>query len=155
MPNTPAWIVCETSGRWTAALRVTLARQGAALGRSRILEVRSLAELVVAADETPSALVLIEVRSDNFGATLSWLFQRWQRTSRAVALLEAELSPAQASEALLEAGALAVIDSPRRIAEALSIAQRFAVSRSRLAKIGRSAESIADRAWTALPWQDA
>jgi hypothetical protein len=154
MPTTPAWIVCETSGRWTAALRVALARQGGAIGRSRTQEVRSLAELEVEADKATSPRVLVEVRPDNFGATLNWLFQCWQRNTRAVALLGADLAPGLATEALLEAGALAVVDSPRRIAAILDIARRLVVSQAQ-AKNHGSAESIADRAWAALPWQDA
>jgi len=155
MSNEPTWIVCESTGRWTAALRVALVRQGTNIGGGRIQELRSLAEFAGAADEGPSALVLLEVRPDNFGATLNWFFQGWQRGARAVALLGAELAVDQASEVLLEAGAVAVIASPRRIAAVLGVAGRVAVSRRRLAKTHGSAESITERAWAALPWQDA
>jgi hypothetical protein len=154
MPNASAWIICEMTGRWTVALRVALARRGSPFGSSRIQEARSLAELAVAAAATPSGLVLIEVRPENLAASLNWFFQGWQRGARAVALLDAELAADQATDALLEAGALAVIDSPRRIAAVLGISGRLVSQRS-LAKQDRSAKSIAERAWAALPWQDA
>jgi len=154
MPNVPMWIVCESTGRWTAALRLALARRrGAALG-GRIKEVRSLAELSGAANELPSALILIEVQPESFGAPLNWFAQGWQRGARGVALFDAQPLAEQACAALLEAGALAVIDSPRRIEGVLELERRVAVSRRARASNPGGEESIAERAWAALPWQD-
>jgi hypothetical protein len=153
MPNAPSWIVCETSGRWTAALRVALARQDLVHG-GRIQEVRSLAE-VVAAQEASSALVLFEVRPDNLAASMNWFFRGWQHGTRAVALLGAELAADQAAEALLEAGALAVIESPRHMAAVLGLAGRVAVSRTIRTQKSVTALTIAEQAWASLPWQDA
>jgi hypothetical protein len=56
------------------------------------------------------------------------------------------------TSALLEAGALAVIDSPRRISTAIEIALRYTASRERLK---HERESFIQRAWAALPWQEA
>jgi hypothetical protein len=154
MPNAPSWIVCETSGRWTAALRVAIARQELKHS-NRIQEVRSLPELAVAAKETPSAMALLEVDPANLAASLNWFSLGWERGLRAAALLGTELVPNQATEAMLEAGALTMIESPRHMAAVLGLAGRFAVSRSKHAKKTSSAETIAERAWASLPWQDA
>jgi hypothetical protein len=153
MPNPRSWIVCETSGRWTAALRVALARQNL-VHAGRIQEVRSLPE-VSAAQEASSALVLVEVRPDNLAASMNWFLRGWQHGARAVALLGGELSADQVAEALLEAGALAVIESPRHVAAVFGLAGRVAASRLAHAKKSGSVLSIAERAWAALPWQDA
>ena len=57
---------------------------------------------------------------------------------------------------LWEAGAVEVVDSPRQFAAPLKLAERHAASRTRLAGSTRpNVESIAERAWAALPWQDA
>ena len=154
MPNVPLWIVCETSGRWTAALRVAIARQELKHG-NRIQEVRSLPELEVAAKEAASAMAFLEVDPANLAASLNWFSICWQRGVRAVALLGTELVAHQATEAILEAGALTVIESPRHVAAVLGLAGRVAVSRSKHAKKTSSALTTTERVWAALPWQDA
>jgi hypothetical protein len=168
------WIVCENAGRWSAALRVAISRQATKLGTStgspRIDVVRTLAELDSAMREQNRSLALVEVRSDNLAAVLELLAKSWRRNVRLAALLDSELglqpsagssqSPDRpfAADALLEAGALAVIDSPRQIPMLLNLAERQTLAEGRVADSADTNDSltaIVDRAWAALPWQDA
>jgi hypothetical protein len=114
-----------------------------------------LPELSAAIEAAKSAIVLLEVRSDNFQAALNLLSESWRHNTRFVALLGEGLEPDQATESLFEAGALAVIRSPRRISAVIELARRLAASTATQAKMGDAAESIVNRAWASLPWQDA
>jgi hypothetical protein len=150
----PEWIICEKNGRWTAALRVALARGGTVGTRDCIQEVRNLTELTAAARDMPTAMVLLEVHPESFGPALNWLFEGWHRGAQAVALLGAGFPHDHHTDSLLEAGALAVVNSPRRLSRVLGLATKVAVSRRALAKKYISAEIVAERAWASLPWQD-
>lgn len=163
-----AWIVCENSGRWAAALRVALARHPtSAKITPKIREVRSLAELNTTVGGQPSRLGLVEIRPENLAAALEFLAKAWRRNIRFVALLDdvfrhqpsAAISPRSdrqlVANALWEAGALEVIGSPRAISSVLNVAERHAAWRSKRVAPTREHEAIADRAWAALPWQDA
>lgn len=171
MPASNPWIVCESSGRWAATLRLALVREGAAHGcpglPRRIQEVRSLAELGSAMRENRTALGLVEVRSENLAAVLELLSWGWQRNVRLAALLDESprrqpfgvnsrrSSHQDATDALCEAGALAVIETPRQISKLFAAAARQLAFRTRILELKGDPTSIADRAWAALPWQDA
>lgn len=167
MPTLNAWIVCENSGRWTAALRVALDRQTTnAVATPRISEVRSLAELDAAMNAHVAALGFVEARSDNLAEILELLTKGRRRKARFAALLDESLrrqtsmaslqyadSPFVA-DALWEAGAAEVIDSPRQICAALKFAELHAAWCTKLTAPTRELESISKQAWAALPWQD-
>jgi hypothetical protein len=155
MANTPSWIVCEASGRWTAALRISLVRQKVGSSGDQIQEVRTLPDLTSAVQESPAAIALLEVQPDNLAASMTWFCHGWLRGNRAVALLGANVAAVEVAEALLEAGALAVIESPRHLAGAINLAGRVAVSRSTHTNKSGLTFSIAEQAWASLPWQDA
>jgi hypothetical protein len=170
MPTSPTWIVCEKTGKWAASIRVAIARQSTKRGRPiaipRIQEVRALAEFE-AAVQTLDAVGLLEVRADNLAAVLELLANAWRRNVRIVALLDCEMqTPSSYSHArppssrgstdvVAEAGALAVIDSPRQISTAIQVIERYWAARSKVVSLSGERESIVDRAWAALPWQDA
>ena len=123
-----SWIICEKSGRWAAALRVTLGRRKHAPFASRILETRSLAELDLAINEHEAAFVLVEVRPESVADGLSFLTKRNWGAAQVVAMLEfgSERSADRrlATDALLEAGAIEVIESSRQLGAVLEIAER-------------------------------
>jgi hypothetical protein len=110
---------------------------------------------------------LIEVRTDNLAAVLDLLAKGLRRNVRFVALLDSELhlpaGPAHArapisqesADILTEAGALAVIDSPRQILTAIRVAEQYGALRRGVAAPSGQLESVVDRAWAALPWQGA
>ena len=166
MPTSIAWIVCEESGHWAAALRVELARHMAAGTISpRIFEVRTLLELSAALNEHVAAIAFVEVRSDNLGQALELLTNgRWPRT-RFVALFdqsvggpERENRPRAAwqtiADALWEAGAAEVIASPRQLHSALKLAELHSATCAKRAVSTPDLAAIAARAWASLPWQD-
>lgn len=152
--STPgSWIICEKSGRWAAALRVSLERRKHTPFTSRILETRSLAELDLAIKEHKAAFVLVEVRPESMADVLSFLTKRNWGTAQVVAMLEfgGERSTdfRLATDALLEAGAIEVIESSRQLGAVLEIAERQPQN-----YWTEHTGTIADRAWAALPWQD-
>jgi len=146
------WLVCERTGRWAAALRQAIDRRAQKSARTTpqlVRETRNLAGLNAAMSERPVTLNLVEVRTEDYAAVLDLLSSDNSRHFPIVALLEDNLPP----DALREAGALAVIDSPRRISWALELANQISSTQPPQYAIERV--SIADWAWAALPWQDA
>jgi hypothetical protein len=155
MPTSNPWIVCEKSGRWAAALRVALGRDRAISLAPRILEVRNLAEFDAAMHNQKAPLGFVEVRPDNLGAVLELLTNSSLQNVRYVVLLDDALTGHPlVADVLWEAGAAEVIDSPRRMHPALKFAERTAAVQTTLSAHTNELESIAERAWAALPWQD-
>jgi hypothetical protein len=158
MPNSQRWIVCEEAGRWSAALKAALARrQAASASRAavpRVQEVRSLIDIEVGVKSHSDAIGFVEVTHENLATVLELLAKYAGRNSRFVALLGADLGGPLAAEALIEAGALCVVSAPRHVGTAIEIAEQYCTVRSRVGA-PNSDESIADRAWAALPWQGA
>src|SRR3954468_11538996 len=146
------WLVCESTGRWAAALRQAIDRsshKSAHTTSQSIRETRNIAAFKAAISERPATLNLLEVRTEDYAAVLDLLSSNSSRHLPIVVLLEDNLPP----DALREAGALAVIDSPRRISSALDLANQISSTQSRQYAVEHV--SIADWAWAALPWQDA
>ena len=155
MPTSNPWIVCEKSGRWAAALRVTVGREKAFNLAPHILEVRNSAELDEAMNNRSASLGFVEVCPDNLGAVLEMLTNSPHQNVRYVALLDDALTGHQlVADVLWEAGAAEVIDSPRRMRPALKLAELTAARHAKLPTRTSKLESIAERAWAALPWQD-
>lgn len=166
-----SWILCEKSGRWAAAVRTAMARLAAERPKPRIprriREVRSLDEFRSATNEGQHQLGLVEVRLENLPAILELLSSQSRLRTPIAALLDETLrsnseidgrppTPYRFSaDVLREAGALAVIDSPRRISELLALTDALAAASSRLSPAAGEQTSLAEWAWAALPWQDA
>jgi hypothetical protein len=156
------WIVCERDGRWAAALRMAIARQVTPLtGNQPVHEVRSLPELSARLAERPGALALVEVQRINFAETLSWLAEAGLTYpgARFIALVDREQSGGKAQSdmagALLAAGAVGVVDSPRRLQHIRSVGQRHFASQGRMPDSVGENQSFAEWAWGLLPWQPA
>src|SRR6185312_12793958 len=93
-PRSINLLICEQSGRWAAALRLSLER-ATTTGRqlpARIQEVRRIAELVAAIDENPYALPFVEVQPENLGAILLLLTQLNDQSTPVVALVDGSQS---------------------------------------------------------------
>ena len=165
----PSIIVCEATSMWASALRVALARQpnGKSLAAPpRIFETRTLPALKTALTENAPQLALVETRPDNLAPILQMFAERRQPPPF-VALLSESLRPAQrarfakssnhdlVADALAEAGALAVVQSPRHIAAVLPLAEKLRAAHTDRSKNFDDNLSISELAWAALPWQDA
>jgi hypothetical protein len=140
-----------------------------------LYEVRRLAELTARLEVSPDSFGLLEVGTSNLADVLAWLSQagcRYPR-GRSAALLDASLvhrtsdnnagfmaGPREGwcgihdvSDALLEAGAVAVADSPRRLQPILSMVQRhYAEVAARTVDTAGNL-SITDWAHSLVPWQ--
>lgn len=155
------WIVCERSGRWAAALRVALRRSSWLTSAvPRLYEVRQLGEMTERLDTRPDAIALVEVQPTSLGDVLDWLTRsrRELRQAHFAALLDrsAALHPRDRKsviDVLREAGAAEVITSPRQLAAVLALGQRHAALRA--VESGRlmPGMSMAEWAWSSLPWQ--
>jgi hypothetical protein len=144
------WIVCERTNRWAAALRLALTQDDPA---PRLCELRHLSELDSEVAARPAAIVAIEVHRGNFAAVLQWLSRSHvrRRLTRCAALLDRSLASDSESVVgpLLEAGAVAIAPSPRRLDDVLAL-ERF---QTQIAGISGSRESLLDQLRASLPWQ--
>jgi hypothetical protein len=167
MPN--SWIICETSGRWAAALRATIARSTCNRANanlpSRVREVRHFYEFQTSIAEQRFTLALLEVQRHNLQDTLNFLSAYRRSDVPIVALLHESLgdntqgdqrppnSFQSAADVLREAGVVATVDSPRRISEIFALSQSLTTSHSQ-STAARSQLSFTEWAQAALPWQD-
>lgn len=166
----PRWMVCEMSGRWATALRIALARSGwPQTSVPRLLEVRQLAELTEKLDQRPHDMALVEVRRENAMEVLLWLAKArreywqarfiavvdrgiWQSTDASTATWRRARQPL--IDALLEAGAVDVVTSPRHLDAVLAIGQRHAALDTERLHGQAARMSVADWISASLPWQD-
>jgi hypothetical protein len=164
MPNRHSWIVCETTGRWAAALRVALERQAAtsqyAGTQDQIHELRSLDEFHARATEFPNAIALIETTPDNLPTVLHLAANPDSARIPLIALLSKDLaSPLRragtTTDILLEAGALAIVTAPRRIAEILPVTRKAFAAIAQATASNPTDNSLEAWAWAQLPWQEA
>jgi hypothetical protein len=165
-----SWIICEASGRWAAALRAHLARRGVDPAHAklplRVREVRHFEDFQTSTIERRFTLGLLEVQCDNLSAALNFLSADRRSELPIVALLDESLQDDVRSEhrrrnsfqiaadALSEAGALATVTSPRRIAELFGLAPSLAAAQMRSSAVTGTHPSFAEWAQAALPWQD-
>jgi hypothetical protein len=161
------WVVCEQSGRWSAWLRVAFGRLPGAGSSLRLLEVRTLRELLAHSDDRPCDLSLIEVGPENLTEILQLLVRRDPRLDRFVALLEGigdqpHMPIARAGEPiggsiadlLIEAGAIDIVESPRQLRGLMALHNRlWTIRRSSTSGVAE-AQSFVDWAWSTIPWQD-
>jgi hypothetical protein len=167
--NECEWIICERTGRWAAAMRVTAARHAWMPGRApRMYEVRSLEELADRLTARPVSLGLLEGHAANLGNVLRWLTDNSRRFPRAqfVALLDPTLGvrassggkllhvdPHEVVDALFEAGAAEIAVSPRYLQHIFALADKHAAIVAGRERHSGHSESIAEWAWSLLPWQ--
>jgi hypothetical protein len=116
----------------------------------------------------PSSIGLFEVTQENLNNVLTWLADAHRRGHQRVQIALLDLERASEShagestidarqlmvDALREAGATDVIESPRQSHVILDLARRHA-RRTESSSLNDAAnQSIADLAWSSLPWQD-
>ena len=161
------WVVCEESGRWTAALRTAFARSPGARFAPRLYEVRTFEELSTHLDENRCDLTLVEVSRENLTEVVQLLMRRGTRLAEFVALLKGVAPLRQAAapihgepvtqpiaDLLWETGATDVVESPRQVRGLLALHDRLAAVRSPILGSFAERQSFSDWAWSTLPWQE-
>jgi hypothetical protein len=157
------WVVCEHSGRWTAALRTAFARLPNARRVPRLYEVRTLGELSICLDERPHDLTLIEVAPQSRIEIIAFLTRRGPLLGPFVALLGSvaerpdpiiEKSGEAAADLLWEMGAAEVVESPRQLRGLVALHDRLLTARGPDSPGLGNRHSFAEWAWSTLPWQD-
>lgn len=165
-----SWLVCETTGRWAAALRLAIARReqdtSPKLPARHVRELRSLSELEAVLQQGSSPHAFVEVRRENLGAVLDLLSSHRHEGVQFIGLLDDSVGhdssnnssiagdQAPIIDVLFEAGAIDVIRTPRQIGRLLVATSYQYRGRSCLGDAARE-YSITELAWNALPWQDA
>jgi hypothetical protein len=168
-PRGSWWLVCETTGRWAAALRLAITRKvhevSPKLSPRHVREFRVLAELEAVLQQGSFSHAFVEVRRENLGAVLDLLSSQRHKDMPLVALLDESVghdlnsnsstagNQAPIIDALFEAGATDVIKTPRQIGRFLAAAAHQYRASSCLGDKARE-YSITELAWNALPWQD-
>ena len=139
------------------ALRLAIARRPNERLTPRLYEVRGLPELLSLLKERSIELALVEVGRANLADVLELL----ARSSRNVALLDRsvfEINSAErraVSDALWEAGAVDVIESPRSLVRLFELGERIGDLSVKSGHNSLERQPVAEWAWSLLPWQDA
>jgi hypothetical protein len=133
-----------------------------------VYEVRRLSELAARLNEKPASLAFIEVHGGNLASVLNWLTDVQNRFSQArfVALVDRQVTtqeetwPAESTagrhdvaSVLLEAGAIGIVDSPRDLQPALTVAKLHATRCTSLSTAGNGNQPLNEWALSLLPWQ--
>lgn len=161
------WVVCEESGRWTAAIRVAFSRWSKVQIAPRLYEARTVGELSTHLDEAGCDLALVEVGQQNLSEVLQLMAHRGSHSPRLVALLDnvvphghtgtaisGEPSTQAVADLLWEAGAVEIIATPRQTCGLLALHNRLVVARGSIPVDSVESRSFAEWAWSTLPWQD-
>lgn len=164
-------IICEQTNRWVSAVRLVFERDVSGdEANCRIRETRVLDELTTELAGRPASIAAIEIRDGNLDEVLAWIANAQHRfpQARAIALLDRSLtttrqgvrpseeqSARDVCNALYEAGATEVIESPRRLQPLLELVRRHMnIASRREAELAENLP-LTDRLWSTLPWQDA
>jgi hypothetical protein len=160
------WTICESEGRWAAALRMLFARIERQVSVPRLYEVRNFTDLSSQLAEHRPALVLLEVRPANLSEVLNTVARDSRLGRRFVAMLDYSVCDRLPSEsgggveiqdvadALREAGATEVIASPRQCDKLLAVHRCLETMRASAACGGITRQSVEDWARSCLPWQE-
>lgn len=175
MPPLKSWIVCESSGRWAAALRLATARRRATLRTamaqtenlpSHVREVRTIPELFATLQQQGDAFALVEVNRQNLAEVLQIPSTLRLNDVPPAALLDDSLRKCSSGRnqdatdhdlivaALQEAGFVDVLESPRQIGGLIELVARYVATQPDT-KASADLSTLAEFAWAALPWQDA
>jgi hypothetical protein len=161
------WVLCEQTGRWVAAIRLAFLRFGSSKIAPRFYETRTLDELRTELKRPGANVALVEVRRDNLPQVFD-LFssQPWSCATHLIALMDYSLwhtgessvsslrhRKQQFIDALREAGALDVVESPRRLHGLLQLGERLASQHVLSPEMNNS--STGTWARSIIPWQDA
>jgi hypothetical protein len=152
------WIVCETTSRWAAALRLALDRDPQLrAGGVRLYETRLLGDLSARVAQRPDGFVAIEVHDRNAADVLAWLSGAVGRyhQARFVALVDHSLSAGRRDleDTLREAGALEIACSPRHLQAIVELYRRHAALSNVAAASLAADRPLEEQVWALLPWQ--
>lgn len=119
-PDRPTCIVLERHGSWAAALR-----RADGSPSYKLRETRGFAEVNQALSTQSRSLVAIEIRVEAFQQTIEGIDRLLQEFPRIRCIVLANRVPATMALVAWEAGAVAVINSPRQIGRVVDIVQQW------------------------------
>jgi len=122
-PVPPTCLVLERHGTWAAALR-----RINGLRSWRLREARGFAEIDELLRVQDRSLVAVEVRVDGCGRTIAGIDRMLRDFPRVNCIALGNHLPATIAMLAWEAGAVAVINSPRQVARVATIVERWAIA---------------------------
>lgn len=140
--STARLLVCESSGRWAAALCREL---GPTID---LVETRNVAECWERLAEAPASLLVVELTGGNADALLARMGSCPRCFPLARAVVVADRRLAGHEWLAREAGAVMFVTSPRRAVALANLARRHLASRP------EPSETTTQRIWNALPWRE-
>jgi hypothetical protein len=134
-----------------------------------VYEVRRLSELAMRLEERTSSVAFVEVYDGNLAGVLPWLVETHERYPQTLFMALLDWPAATPEEArapdpitgrqdvaivLLEAGASGIIDSPRLLQPALTIARLHERAARPAIPVANSFQSFLEWGLSLLPWQE-
>jgi hypothetical protein len=134
-------ILCEKTSRWAIALRRVLGPRSDVL-----VETRSLAQCLRELAASPASLVAIETTTANLESVVAFVQLQSRQFDHARFAAVGDGSLITAAPLLAEAGAVAVLTSPREARRLVRLAVRH------LAHAPPADLPLAEAIWDRLPW---
>lgn len=150
-PVEPPWVLfCESSPRWSSALRASLVRAGDLGAAARVVSMKQPPEKLFAIDSP--LWIAMEVKGENASAAVQLLSQCRSAAMVGAAALASVKSTSRDAvrRQLLEAGATVVLFTPHETPRLATLARRHA---ARFAAEFYRRESIVEQVRRRLPWQ--
>lgn len=123
LPNRPTCILLERHGAWAAALRRVEDSPS-----YEVRETRGFAEVQEALSPNSSGLVAIELRSESFQQAIEGIDRLLRAFPRTHCVVLGNRVPSNIALLAWEAGAIAVINSPRQVKRVAEIVQQWAAT---------------------------
>lgn len=135
-------IVCERTGQWATALRRELNDSGV-----RLYETRSLADCWQALAKAPASFLVLELTAKNVEPLMAGLARMSREFPAARVAVATDRSTVGYQWLMREAGAIDVVNSPRRLAPLAAVVLRH------LAEVPAPQQTMVERIWATLPWK--
>jgi hypothetical protein len=142
----PALILCERNGRWSASLR----RHGLC-ERLRLIETRSLAETEERLRESPRAIVGLELTAATLATVTDWINRRPTVLSAKAVFVFAQRGLRACELVCREAGAVHFVDTELELFALAGVFDRY-LSDTAFAKLDATDLPLAEQIRASLPW---
>ena len=147
-PNRPTCILLERHGTWAAALRRVVDSPS-----YELRETRGFAEVHEALSPNSPGLVAIELRSESFQQAIEGIDRLLRAFPRTHCVVLGNRVPATIALLAWEAGAIAVINSPRQVKRVAEIVQQWAATVRAHPEQHRENEGIVKSVSSRLPFR--
>ena len=135
-------VICERRNRWAVALRRSLAESSL-----RVVETRTLDDCRREAERAPWAVVVCEISQENAEAVLRFLVESQVDANSPPVVVVGQRELRESEAAFRTAGAVHAVFTARELGGVARMVLRQAEQRPE-----QDASSLAEWAWSQLPW---